>query len=78
MRSARDRGAGPAGLSCGYFLARLGYQPTWGLEETVTRTMDWYRRMQKGISARNLCLADLQHFEERLAQQPPPLREAAG
>lgn len=58
--------------------ARLGYQPTWGLEETVTRTMDWYRRMQKGISARNLCLADLQHFEERLAQQPPPLREAAG
>ncbi len=51
---------------------RLGYRPCWGLEETVTRTMDWYRRHQRGMSARSLCLGDIERFEERLAGQETP------
>jgi CDP-glucose 4,6-dehydratase len=60
---------------------RLGYRPCWGLEETVTRTMDWYRRHHRGMSARGLCLNDIEVFEEKLAAQEAgaaPARKAAG
>lgn len=43
--------------------AVLGYRPTWDLPETVNRTMDWYRRLNRGLSARNLCLRDISDFE---------------
>lgn len=41
----------------------LGYRPVWDLDETVTRTMDWYRRLASGGSALDLCLADIAAFE---------------
>lgn len=56
---------------------RLGYRPAWNLEETVTRTMDWYRRLKRGMSARSLCLNDIDAFEERLQALAQPERRAA-
>ncbi len=50
----------------------LGYRPSWNLEVTVNRTMDWYRRLEKGMSARSLCLNDIEVFEESLARQQGP------
>lgn len=41
----------------------LGYRPVWNLDETVTRTMAWYRRLASGGSALDLCLADIVAFE---------------
>lgn len=55
----------------------LGYRPCWGVEETVTRTMDWYRRHERGISARSLCLNDISVFEERLAEHEPVPQKVA-
>lgn len=60
---------------------RLGYRPCWGLEDTVTRTMDWYRRHGRGMSARSLCLNDIEVFTEQLDRRETPeaeAREAAG
>lgn len=57
---------------------RLGYRPCWNLEETVTRTVDWYRRLKRGMSARGLCLNDIDAFEERQARGTAPVRKAAG
>jgi len=51
----------------------LGYRPLWSLEETVARTMSWYRQLSAGASARALCLADIADYsaglgyEQRLA-----------
>lgn len=42
--------------------AELGYQPRWRLQETVRRTMEWYRGLNEGRSARDLCLADIRDF----------------
>lgn len=45
----------------------LGIQPRWGLQETVARTMNWYRRLAEGSCARDLCLADIEAFESSVA-----------
>lgn len=42
---------------------RLGVEPRWGLRESVTRTMNWYRRLAEGIPAIELCQNDIQAFE---------------
>ncbi|WP_234633281.1 CDP-glucose 4,6-dehydratase [Agrobacterium vitis] len=44
----------------------LGYRPLWALEETVARTMSWYRRLAAGGSARELCLADIADYTHGL------------
>jgi CDP-glucose 4,6-dehydratase len=41
----------------------LGYQPRWGLETSVQRTMDWYRDLVAGQDARALCSRDIDAFE---------------
>jgi len=41
----------------------LGVTPRWNLAETVTRTMDWYRRLSAGEDAKVLCLEDIEAFE---------------
>jgi CDP-glucose 4,6-dehydratase len=41
---------------------RLGVTARWDLEESITRTMDWYRRQSQGSAARDLCLSDLAVF----------------
>ena len=47
----------------------LGYRPVWNLDETVARTMGWYRAQAAGGSASELCLADIAAFE-RAHDQP--------
>lgn len=58
----------------------LGVQPRWVLEESVRRTMDWYRRQQAGEDARALCEAEIDAYERaceeadrRAATAPEPL-----
>lgn len=41
----------------------LGVVPCWGLEESVARTMAWYRVVLAGGDARALCSADIEAFE---------------
>lgn len=41
----------------------LRVQPRWTLQESITRTMDWYRRQYAAADARALCDADIQAFE---------------
>lgn len=40
----------------------LGYRPRWQLDETVRRTMDWYRRLAEGEAALDLCRSDIEAF----------------
>ena len=47
----------------------LGYRPVWDLDETVTRTMAWYRGLAAGGSATSLCLADIGAFDALLEQE---------
>ncbi len=44
----------------------LGYAPRWGLDETVSRTIAWYRAQQAGRAALDLCLADIAAYETSL------------
>lgn len=41
----------------------LGIRPRWGLEESVRRSMRWYRRLQDGADALALCQAELSDYE---------------
>lgn len=43
---------------------RLGASPRWNLRTAVQRTMDWYQRHFLGVSARDLCDADLDAYEK--------------
>lgn len=55
--------AGYLMLDSGLARAALGYRPVWNLDETVSRTMAWYRGLASGGSALDLCLADIAAFE---------------
>lgn len=41
----------------------LGIRPRWSLDCAIDRTMNWYKALQEGKSARELCLADIQAYE---------------
>ena len=41
----------------------LGFKPRFTLEQTIDRTWRWYRSLDEGKSASDLCLADLIAFE---------------
>ena len=41
----------------------LGFVPRWGLQTSVARTMDWYRRHHAGDDAATLCINDITAFE---------------
>jgi CDP-glucose 4,6-dehydratase len=41
----------------------LGYVPRWSLQESVCRTMVWYRSHAQGASAKDLCHADIAAYE---------------
>jgi CDP-glucose 4,6-dehydratase len=41
---------------------QLGLQPRWNLEQTVARTIGWYRQLHLGANALALCLDDLRLF----------------
>lgn len=44
----------------------LGITPKWGLEQTVNRTITWYKAQQKGADARNLCEAEINDYEAQV------------
>lgn len=63
-----DGGAGPheAGwLSLETVKVRvtLGLQPQWNLAETVQRTLAWYQAQRAGADARELCMVEIEQFE---------------
>ena len=45
--------------------AQLQLQPRWDLEQSVLRTLRWYRAQHEGANARELCLRDLEAWESR-------------
>ena len=42
----------------------LGVQPCWPLEQSVQRTMQWYRQLRDGGDASTLCQADTAAYEQ--------------
>jgi CDP-glucose 4,6-dehydratase len=44
----------------------LGVVPRWKLAESVERTLHWYRRLEAGADARDLCLEDINAYENAL------------
>lgn len=40
----------------------LSVQPCWGLTESVTRTINWYRSQAAGGNARTLCQAEIEQY----------------
>ena len=42
---------------------QLGIVPRWGLQESVWRTVDWYKRAAQGEAARTLCLDQIELYE---------------
>jgi CDP-glucose 4,6-dehydratase len=42
---------------------QLGWQPRWDFDTTVARTVDWYRAVHEGASARACCMADLKAYQ---------------
>jgi CDP-glucose 4,6-dehydratase len=49
----------------------LGYRPVWSLQETVSRTMNWYRQRLEGASALTLCSNDIADYRTALGAKPP-------
>ncbi len=43
----------------------LNYTPNFGLDESVSRTVDWYLRWSQGENARILCNEDISYFEQK-------------
>jgi CDP-glucose 4,6-dehydratase len=41
----------------------LGFAPTWRLNDSIGRTMRWYRSFAEGASARELCIRDIEDYE---------------
>ncbi|NKN34910.1 CDP-glucose 4,6-dehydratase [Agrobacterium sp. a22-2] len=71
--SAGPHEAGYLMLDSARATATLGYRPCWSLDETVKRTMAWYRAQASGVPARQLCLGDIADYRQGLATD---LREA--
>ena len=44
----------------------LGVHPHWPLEVSIERTMNWYRSVQEGLPARNLCETEIETYEHFL------------
>ncbi|WP_425348620.1 CDP-glucose 4,6-dehydratase [Pararhizobium arenae] len=63
--------AGYLVLDSGRARADLGYVPRWRLNETVRRTMEWYRAEREGRPALELCLADIRDFTNEAAGAQP-------
>lgn len=55
--------AGWLALSIDKARETLGVTLRWGIEESVRRTVEWYRAQAAGASARALCLAEIAQFE---------------
>ena len=65
-RSQEPHEAGWLALEIGKARVMLDVTPTWGLAETITRTMSWYRSQHQGGDALALCQAEIADFEALL------------
>jgi CDP-glucose 4,6-dehydratase len=45
---------------------QLGVTPKWDLQESITRTMEWYQQQHQGQDARKLCEQDIAAYEAAL------------
>lgn len=45
--------------------AKLGWHPKWGFEESVERTVKWYKRVSEGMGATECCIEDIKSYEEK-------------
>lgn len=63
QRAEGPHEAGWLALDTSKAQARLALQPRWGLEQSVLRTLRWYRAQHEGAQARDLCLRDLDAWE---------------
>jgi len=52
----------------------LDFEPRFSLDETIARTWNWYRGLQAGRSAYDLCLADLEAFAGKALDAPRAMR----
>ena len=43
----------------------LGFSPRWSLQESIARTINWYRAFLGGKNALELCLDDVSAYEGR-------------
>lgn len=41
---------------------RIGWEPKWAFNDTVGRTVNWYKKFTAGSAARDLCRADIQAY----------------
>lgn len=44
----------------------LGWKQQWNLEETMTKTAEWYKNFSDGCDAYNLCMNDIEAYEKGL------------
>jgi CDP-glucose 4,6-dehydratase len=44
----------------------LGWRPLLRLEQTIGLTTDWYKAFVRGASARNLCLSQIERYQDTL------------
>ena len=61
--SAGPHEAGRLSIETAKSFMALGIQPKWSLEETVARTMLWYRAQHEGMDARDLCFKEITAYE---------------
>lgn len=40
----------------------LGHQPRWGFEQSIEEAVRWYKEVHEGVSAKEVCLAQLQRY----------------
>lgn len=58
--------AGWLGLETIKARTQLGIEPVWGLNESVKKTMSWYKLQNEGMCARELCLSQIEDYERDL------------
>jgi CDP-glucose 4,6-dehydratase len=61
--------AGWLALETAHARQRLGIRPAWDLDESVRRSVQWYRCFADGGDAAALCRADIEAHQARLAAQ---------
>jgi CDP-glucose 4,6-dehydratase len=59
--------AGLLMLDSGKAERELGFMPRFSLDETIARTWGWYKGLHSGVSAHDLCLADIDAFTTKEA-----------
>ena len=64
--AAAPHEAGVLRLSIEKAEARLGWTPRWDFDETVRRTVEWYRAQDRGASPSELCALSIRQIDDYL------------